>query len=187
LSVIDRYDPWCHIKTVYRERVSEIMELTDRPRTLHTLTDWVMTHNTGSYNDLTKALINLNAATVLHWRTGGDCSRLSVLVASAVMPEATVQNIHRLRRTLSSIQKYLTEAECILEGALADRLHNTFVERCLSCISELNRQNLKVVSDLKYATNTRRESKKRRREEARLSALGSGTAETLQDASSDDD
>lgn len=40
------------------------MELADRPRTLHTLTEWVMIHNTGSYNDLTKVLINLNAAEV---------------------------------------------------------------------------------------------------------------------------
>ena len=167
--------------------MSETMEPADRPRVLHTLTEWVMAYNTGSYNDLTKVLINLSAETVLQWRTGGDSSRLSILVAAVTMPEATVANISKLRKTLGSIQKYLTEAECILEGALADRLHNTFVERCLSCISELNRQNLKVVSDLKYATNTRRECKKRRREEARLNALGGGTAATLQECSSDDD
>ena len=169
------------------KRVSETMEPADRPRALHTLTEWVMAHNTGIYNDLTKALIHLNAETVLQWRTGGDCSRLSVLVASAIIPAATVPNIHRLRKTLSTIDQYRTEAECILEGALADRLHNTFVDRCLMCISELNRQNLKVVSDLKYATNARREFKKRRGEQARLSALGGGTAETPPEPSFSDD
>jgi len=146
-----------------------------------------MVHNTGSYNELTKVLLNISSATMLAWRTGGDSSRLSVLVASLTIQPATVQNIQRLRKTLRAIEGHLTEAECMLEGALADRLHNTFVERCLMCISELNRQNLKVVADLKYATNTRRESKKRRREEERLSALGSATTETSAQALSSDE
>lgn len=160
----------------------------DGHKVLRTLTDWVMVHNSGSYNELIKVLLNISSATMLAWRTGGDSCRLSVLIASVTMPPATVQNIQRMRKTLRAIEAHLTEAECILEGALADRLHSTFVERCLMCISELNRQNLKVVADLKYATNTRRELKKRRLEEERLSALGRATNEaSAQTLSSDED
>lgn len=142
---------------------------------------WMEYHDTGQYSAHLKVLLCLNKGAWSLWSLSPTTQdRLTELVFQVRVPCLLNNgNVEVAKCALKSLDSSRTEVECMVEGALIDKLPSTFVNRCVQCLIELNRQYQKLKEDMRYMlvvqeqtrqVNERNEERKRKREEAQEEA-----------------
>lgn len=133
---------------------------------------WFYMENAGGeeYSNVLKTLLYINRDSSHLWTySGADASKLMRLIFKVRIPCAIAnENEACAKNALKTLSKSIVEAECMMEGALADRLPSEYTDRCIKCIVELNRQKMKIMYDLQYMIGIKMKREavlKRKREE----------------------